>query len=88
MYNSFVERAREKQSATLVATPKLSALVMALPSSSAASLLKRQATNARHQVFDYFVVGDCSFLVMEYIGGRHPCVADYATVVPKVARCL
>jgi len=40
------------------------------------------------KVFDYFVVGDCSFLVMEYIGGRHPCVADYATVVPKVARCL
>lgn len=40
------------------------------------------------QVYDYFCINDCGFLVMEFVDGRHPKPAEFRDVVPKVAKCL
>ena len=53
-----------------------------------ASLLLDKAIVHVPKVFDFFVVDDCGFLVMEYVNGRHPRCTDYPTVVPQIATCL
>lgn len=40
------------------------------------------------KVHDYFVIADCGYLVMEYVDGRQPTVADYPDIIPRIAGCL